>query len=60
MKNFVKSLKRKNVLMCILIILGSVFLLNFLSVKEGFPNWNWRPPAHRSDLDASLSDFARR
>ena len=38
MKNFVKSLKRKNVLMCILIILGSVFLLNFLSVKEGFPH----------------------
>ena len=46
MKNFIKSLKRKNVLMCILIILGSVFLLNFLSVKEGFPN-------------RSLSPFAR-
>ena len=44
MKKFIKSLKRKNVLMCILIILGSVFLLNFLSVKEGFPNWNWDQP----------------
>ena len=54
MKNFVKSLKRKNVLMCILIILGSIFLLNFLSVKEGFPNWEEnredRLPPNRFDL----------
>ena len=56
MKNFIKSLKRKNVLMCILIILGSVFLLNFLSVKEGFPNWSWRPPAHSNERPPVLRE----